>query len=150
MFPIFSMCQWNIQNIGSQLVLLWTKYLTYCYFCLCTQFIYEHVFHLLNKLCFQHQCLLFSIKLPLLSVSVSLLDFTPCPCRPKGYCRCLCLSVVSGGWGFSKVVATFNHVGGSFNIFMATTRDVWIIPSFPIWDYVLHVEHISCVITNCG
>ena len=32
--------------------------------------------------------------------------------------------------GFSKVVATFNHVGGSFNLFMATTGDDWIIPSF--------------------
>ena len=51
---------------------------------------------------------------------------------------------------FSKVVATFNHVGGSFNLFMATTGDVWIIPSFRIWDYVLHVEQVSCVITNCG
>ena len=58
------------------------------------------------------------------------------------------------GWvgvgGFSKVVATFSHVGGSFNLFMATTRDVWIIPSFLIWSYVLHVEHVSCVIVNCG
>ena len=35
-----------------------------------------------------------------------------------------------GVGGFSKVVATFNHVGGSCNLFMATTRDVWIIPSF--------------------
>ena len=35
-------------------------------------------------------------------------------------------------------------------LFMATTEDVWIIPSFWIWDYVLHVEHISRVITNCG
>ena len=35
-----------------------------------------------------------------------------------------------GVGGFSKVVATFNHVGGSFNLFMATTGDVWIIPSF--------------------
>ena len=52
--------------------------------------------------------------------------------------------------GFSKVVATFSRVGGSFNLFMATTGDVWIIPSFRIWDYVLHVEHVSCVITNCG
>ena len=51
---------------------------------------------------------------------------------------------------FSKVVATFSHVGGSFNLFLATTGDVWIIPSFRIWDYVLHVEHVSCVITNCG
>ena len=29
-----------------------------------------------------------------------------------------------------------------------TTSDVWIIPSFRIWGYVLHVEHVSCVITN--
>ena len=35
-----------------------------------------------------------------------------------------------GGGGFSKVVATFNHVGGAFNLFMATTGDVRIIPSF--------------------
>ena len=40
----------------------------------------------------------------------------------------------------------FNHVGRSFNLFMATTGDVWI-PSFRIWGYV-HVEHISCVITT--
>ena len=52
--------------------------------------------------------------------------------------------------GFSNVVATVNHVGRSFNLFMATTGDVWIIPCFPIWDYVLHVEHISCVIPNYG
>ena len=50
----------------------------------------------------------------------------------------------------SWVVATFNHVGGSFRLSMAATGDVWIIPSFRIWGYVLHVEHISCVITNCG
>ena len=55
-----------------------------------------------------------------------------------------------GLWGFSKVVATFNHVGGSFNLFMATTGDVLIIPPFRILGYVLNVEHISCVITNCG
>ena len=55
------------------------------------------------------------------------------------------------GWrSISWVVATFNHVGGSFNLSMAATGDVWIIPSFRIWGYVLHVEHISCVITNCG
>ena len=35
-------------------------------------------------------------------------------------------------------------------IFMATTGGVWIIPYFQIWGYVLYVEHISCVITNCG
>ena len=55
------------------------------------------------------------------------------------------------GWrSISWVVATFNHVGGSFNLSMAATGDVWIIPSFRIWGYVLHVEHILCVITNCG
>ena len=31
---------------------------------------------------------------------------------------------------FSKVVATFNYVGRSFNLFIATTWDVWIIPFF--------------------
>ena len=57
---------------------------------------------------------------------------------------------VGGFFFLSKVVATLNDVGRSFNLFMATTGDVWIIPSFRIWDYVLHVEHISCVIMNCG
>ena len=28
--------------------------------------------------------------------------------------------------------------------------DVRIIPSFWNWGYVLHVEHVSCVIMNCG
>ena len=51
--------------------------------------------------------------------------------------------------GFSKVLATFNHVGGSPNHLMATTGCVWIIPSFRISGYVLYVEHSSCVITNC-
>ena len=55
------------------------------------------------------------------------------------------------GWrSLSWVVATFIHVGGSFNLLLAATGDVWIIPSFRIWGYMLHVEHISCVITNCG
>ena len=30
------------------------------------------------------------------------------------------------------------------------TGDVWIIPSFRMCGYVLHVEHVSWVITNCG
>ena len=55
------------------------------------------------------------------------------------------LFCVVGGWGLlTKVVATFNHVGGSLNIFMATTGGVWMIPSFRIWGYVLHVEHFMC------
>ena len=32
------------------------------------------------------------------------------------------------------------------NLFMATTGDAWIIPSFQVWDYVLHVEHVTHVI----
>ena len=40
-----------------------------------------------------------------------------------------CLLCVGVGV-FSKMVTTFSHVGGSFHLFMATTRDVWIIPSF--------------------
>ena len=40
---------------------------------------------------------------------------------------------------------------GPFNfLWSQATGDVWIIPSFQIWGYVLHVVHISCVITNCG
>ena len=35
-------------------------------------------------------------------------------------------------------------------LFMAASGGVWIIPSFRIWDYVLYVDHISYVITNCG
>ena len=58
-------------------------------------------------------------------------------------------SKVGGVGGFSKVVATFNHVGGPLNLFMATTGGVWIIQSFRIWGYVLHVEDVSRVITNC-
>ena len=41
------------------------------------------------------------------------------------------------GWrSISWVVATFSHVGGSFNLSMAATGDVWIIPSFRIWGYL--------------
>ena len=37
---------------------------------------------------------------------------------------------VGVGVGGSMVVAIFKHVGASFNLFMATTGVVWIIPSF--------------------
>ena len=58
---------------------------------------------------------------------------------------------VGGGLGsFSKVVVTFDHVGRPFIFSSTNTGDVWIIPSFQIWGYVLHVEYVSCVITNCG
>ena len=36
----------------------------------------------------------------------------------------LCYIEWVGDGGFSKVVATFNHVGGSLNLYMATTGDV--------------------------
>ena len=70
--------------------------------------------------------------------------------RSKVNGRCTRHTVWVGIGSFSKVVATFNHVGGSFNLLMAITGDGWIIPSFQIWDYALHVEHISCVFTNGG
>ena len=62
------------------------------------------------------------------------------------------VSIVMWVWveGFSKVMATFNHVDGSFNLSMATTGDVRMIHSLGFLGYVLHIEHISCVITNCG
>ena len=42
------------------------------------------------------------------------------------------------------------HISWSFIYLSSTTVDVWMIPSFQMWGYMLHVEHISCVITNCG
>ena len=43
-----------------------------------------------------------------------------------------------GGVGFSKVVGTFSHVGGSNNIsyFMATTGDVWIVTFYVSFLFV--------------
>ena len=38
------------------------------------------------------------------------------------YIRILSEIFHGGGWGFSKVVATFNYVGGSFNLF--TTHEI--------------------------
>ena len=39
--------------------------------------------------------------------------------------KCIFLNENGGwGWGFSKVMDILNHVGGSFNLFMATTGDV--------------------------
>ena len=47
--------------------------------------------------------------------------------------------------GFLWVVATFNHVGGSFNLFMATTGDVWIshLFEFGIICCTLSTFHVS-------
>ena len=50
-----------------------------------------------------------------------------------GHHSCVQMPFHCSSWvgGFSKVVVIFNHVNnhvnGSFNLFMATTRDVWII-----------------------
>ena len=55
-------------------------------------------------------------------------------------------------WSLASMLHAFlgpSGVGVSISLFMATTRNVSIIPSFWIWGYVLHVEHISCVDTKC-
>ena len=39
---------------------------------------------------------------------------------------------------------------GSLVFFMVTIGGIWIIPFFLTWCYVLHVGHVSCVITNWG
>ena len=81
-------------------------------------------------------------------------------CISKYWPLCLCfnmkpmLLLVTGGWGLGAFLRWWPPsvlwAGPLNDLFMATTGDVWIIPSFSIWDYVPHVEHVSCVITNCG
>ena len=46
--------------------------------------------------------------------------------------------------GFSKVVATFSHVGGSLNLVLATTRDIWVITSFRIWVMYCMLSTFMC------
>ena len=61
---------------------------------------------------------------------------------------CVCVSGGRwvGGCGVSKTV--HGHLG-SFNLFKCHHQgDVWIIP-YIIRGNMLHVEHISCVITDC-
>ena len=55
-----------------------------------------------------------------------------------------CHSFVGGGV-FSQVVATFNHVGGSFNLLMATTGDAWIIPLFSCDQAALQMVFSVCL-----
>ena len=51
----------------------------------------------------------------------------------------------------SKVVLTFKYLARSFNLFnYHYTGCVNNHIYFRIWGYVLHVEHVSCAITNCG
>ena len=101
--------------------------------------------------------LLRGIWLDLNQISLRFESWQPWMCRHHKWCFFLNGHLIfindshrqriGGVGGFSKVVATFNHVGRSFNICMATTGDVWIISSFCAH---LHVEHVACVITNCG
>ena len=51
---------------------------------------------------------------------------------------------------FSKVVATFSRVGHSFTLFKCHHCGCLNHPIFPVLGFVLHIEHVSCVITNCG
>ena len=60
--------------------------------------------------------------------------------------QCACLSV----YLFAPLSIFFFLSISIFFLFLATTGDVWIIPSFNLGLYVLHVEYISCVITDCG
>ena len=56
-----------------------------------------------------------------------------------------------GGWFFfSWSGGHLQPCGRVLSSIYGHHRDVWIIPSCRIWDYALHVEHVSCVITNCG
>ena len=76
-------------------------------------------------------------------------------------CRCfgmLCFVVVvvggwvvggGGWWCFAKVEGTFNHVDGSFNLFMATTGDVWIIPSFHVSSRIVaNISELSLFLSQ--
>ena len=60
----------------------------------------------------------------------------------------------SGGVFFSKVVAIFNHLGGSYTIFKNDHRGCLNNPIFSNLGLyaccLLTVEHFSCAITNCG
>ena len=51
---------------------------------------------------------------------------------------------------FVIVVVTFSHVGGSFYLLNYHHREYLIIQSIQIVGCVLHVNNVSCAITNCG
>ena len=84
-----------------------------------------------------------------LAVIPLILPFLHTVCVTSGVLLlCVCASVGRwvGGCGVSKTV--HGHLG-SFNLFKCHHRgDVWIIPDL-IRGNMLHVEHISCVITDC-
>ena len=51
---------------------------------------------------------------------------------------------MAGVRGSVLQVATLNSV--MLVVFSANTEDVRVISYFQIWGYVLHVEHITCLI----
>ena len=55
-----------------------------------------------------------------------------------------------GGWGLFLSWWSPSTMWAGPLILLHNCRDVWIIPSFRIRDYILHAEHAPCVITNCG
>ena len=56
---------------------------------------------------------------------------------------------VGSGWGLFHSWLSHSTTGVGPLIFSRTTTgDVWIIPSFRVWGYVLHIEHLQFVITN--
>ena len=61
-------------------------------------------------------------------------------------CSDNCLLPVRHGWGLWSFLMWWSPS----TKWADTTGSVYIIPSFGIGDYMLHVEHISCIITNCG
>ena len=65
------------------------------------------------------------------------------------YSGVICFCYMVGLGSFSKPVVTCNHVGGSFNFFKYQHWGCLNNTIFQILDYVLHAEHISCVIMNC-
>ena len=54
------------------------------------------------------------------------------------------------GWGFLWWWSLSAMWAGHSIFSSTTTGDVWMVPSFLIWDYMLHVRHFLCHITNCG
>ena len=99
-------------------------------------------------------CLMDPIGVTSMQKSAFLCQFVSLECKMYlWYLSYTCFKCIPHGCGlrgFLRWCPLSTMWAGPFNLFMATTRDVWLIPSFRIWDYVLHVEHVSCAITNCG
>ena len=55
-----------------------------------------------------------------------------------------------GGWGLGAFLRWWPPSAMWAGGWVLYSIYVWVIPSFQIWDYVRHVERVSCVITNCS